>query len=416
MFRVTKRKFIAMSSGAVAGGLISGNATAGSETSDYEYEVWALDQSDNNNIHIYTPDSEEDDGFVEEDVLDLDSIDVDNSIERPHMIDFSSDGEYAVVANTVSGNIAIIHSDSRDVIEILDTGPGSHFGGFTPDDEYIHVDVIGTSEIVRVDADLEKEAFEIVDEIEINENIDGLTEEEGSPVCHEFDNNGRSIHTLGPSYHDAGVVIVDHDEFEVVEAWGGDDLPANCGTMPHPNKNKFYLTAGLPSDPDGDEDGVGEYYVLHTPPGRGDQRGRGAGTRIHRDGVSTEGIDAHGIFPVESKDEMWIVNRETNDGVIVDLNNNKVKETIDTFGPADHEEPAESDAPDILWSSPDDEYMFGTLRGPNPLSGDPHAATGVNPGFAVWDVESRDRVATVQPAGDDEDADFHGIGVRDVDR
>lgn len=403
---MNRRTLMAATGGIVAGGLVSKSATASNGTND-EYEVWALDQSANNNIHIYTPGSEEGE-FDEEDTINLDGHD----IERPHMIDFSTGDEYAVVANTVSGNIAIIDTANRDVIEVLDTGPGSHFGGFSPDDTYIHVDVIGESEIVRVDADLEDEEFEIVDEIEIDEEIDGLTEEDGSPVCHEFDNKGRSIHTLGPSYHQAGVVIVDHDEFEVVEAWDGEALPANCGTMPHPTKNKFYLTAGLASDPDNGEEGVGEYFVLHTPPGRGSQRGQGRGTRIHRESVSTEGIDAHGIWPVESRDEMWIVNRETNDGVIVDLNNNKVKETIDTFGPADSEDPEDSDAPDILWSSPDDQYMFGTLRGPNPLSGDPHAATGVNPGFAVWDIESRERVATIQPAVDDEDADFHGIGVR----
>lgn len=407
MPHTTRRSFIAMTGGAVTGGLISGSATADLTAN---YEVWALDQSENNNIHIYVPNSGNGSQFVEIDVINLD----DEEIVRPHMIDFSSDGEYAVVANTVSGDIAIIESSSRDIVDVLDTGPGSHFGGFSPDDAFIHVDVIGSSEIVRVDADLEEEDFEIVDQIEINEGIDGLTADEGSPVCHAFDTRGRSIHTLGPSYHNAGVVIVDHDEFEVVEAWTGDDLPANCGTMAHPSKNKFYLTAGLPSDPEEGEEGVGDYYVLHTPPGRGDQRGQGQLTRIHRGGLSTEGIDAHGLYPVKRTDEMWIVNRETNDGVIVDLNNHKVKEMIDAFGPAVGDDPEDSDAPDILTSSPDEKYIFGTLRGPNPLSGDPHAATGVNPGFAVWDIQRRERVETIQPAGeDDEDADFHGIGVRE---
>lgn len=52
----------------------------------------------------------------------------------------------------------------------------------------------------------------------IDENIEGLTAEEGVPICRPYDHDDRSIHTGGPGYGNAGLVIVDHDSFDVVEA------------------------------------------------------------------------------------------------------------------------------------------------------------------------------------------------------
>ena len=98
--------------------------------------------------------------------------------------------------------------------------------------------------------------------------------------------------------------------------------------------------------------------------------------------------------------------------MVLDPETDEVIDEIDAFGPEISEDTAERDSPDIQWGSPDGEFMFVTLRGPSPQSGDPHAATGVNPGFSVLDVESREILTTIQPEPDNEDSDFHGIGVR----
>ena len=416
--QVARRGFLKATAGGIAFSGVAGVASArgkgSSEGHGPPYEVWAADQG-TDTVYVYRPHQRgrDEPGFREHAVLDLGA----QGIDTPHMLSFSSDHRYALTANTGAkgdhpGSVAVIHTPSRCVVDVIETGPGSHFASFSPDDEYIHVDVIGESEIVRVDADLRRREFEIEDRIEIDDGIEGLTADEGAPICHDYDRQGRSLHTLGPSYHNAGLVIVDHDEFKVVAALPGDDLPTNCGTVPHPTEDKFYLTAGLPTPTDEDtgepiegEEGVGEYFVFDT-----------AEDEILVDGESTQGVDAHGLWFAENDGELelWVVNRETNDGVIVDPETDAVKETIERFGPADSPDPEESDAPDIVWSSPDGSLLFGTLRGPNPLSGDPHAATGVNPGFAVWDVENRDRIETIQPDEGNEDSDFHGIAVRPV--
>ncbi len=366
------------------------------------YEIWAADQG-TDTVYIYELTDESGEEFELLDEIDTGS----EGGHVPHMVDYSSDYEYAAIPCTSGARTLIYRTEDRELVANLETGGGSHFAGFSPDDEYIHVDVIGESEIVRVDADLENEEFDIADRIVVDEEIEGLTEQEGAPICHSYDKSGRSIHTLGPSYNNAGLLVIDHEGFEVDVAFSGDEVPTNCGTMPHPTEDKFYLTAGLPTPTDDDgepidgEDGVGDYYVMDTE-----------SDELTVDGASTNGVDAHGFWFTPDGEELWVLNRETNDGVVVDPETDEVIDEIDAYGPEVSDDPDQRDSPDILWGSPDGEFMFVTLRGPSPQSGDPHAATGVNPGFAVLDTETREIVTTVQPDGDNEDSDLHGIGVR----
>jgi len=194
------------------------------------------------------------------------------------------------------------------------------------------------------------------------------------------------------------------DAIELV--YSVDQLRTNCGTIAHPDGDKFYLTAGAPSNRD--PDGVGEWYVLDTdshlpidPETEEPVEDEDFETLdVARD---LEGYDTHGFWFVENdgERELWLLNRETDDGVVIDPETDEVIDEIEDYGPA----------PDIMWSSPDDEYMFVTLRGPEPVSGDPHAAEGETPGISVLDVEDREIVTTLQPDADNDDSDFHGIGV-----
>ncbi len=385
------------------------------ETEVAGYEVWALDQG-TDTIYIYEP---HDDHLDLEETIDVNGLEgVPDSGVIPHMIDYTSDYSYAAVACTGGARVLVFDTESKELIGNIETGPGSHFASFSPDDDYLTVDVIGENRIAKVEADLEAGEFEETDEI-VLEGVENQGEA-NDPVCHQFDGHGRSIHTLGPSYHDAGVVVVDHEDFSIDTSWSDEELPANCGTVPHPTEDKFYLTAGLPTPTDDDgepvdgEEGVGSYYVLDT-----------SGDEVELiDEGDTGGIDAHGFWFPSSGDELWVLNRETNDGVIVDPDTDEVVEDIDAFGPAQSDDINERDAPDIMWASPDGEYMFTTLRGPAPLSGDPHAATGVTPGFSVIDIASREIEEVVEPDPiddyseediEDDDVpvpDFHGIGVR----
>ena len=76
--------------------------------------------------------------------------------------------------------------------------------------------------------------------------------------------------------------------------------------------------------------------------------------------------------------------------------------------------------PDLIDNAPTGDLMFVTLRGPNPLSGDPHVSTGTTPGLAVMEVGDGGRTGSIRnivrisniDAGGVERADPHGIRVR----
>jgi len=404
----TRRTFLAGAAGAgltAAAGCLGDLGVGGDDGS---YEVWALDQG-TDQIYVYEPAG--DDEFEETTELDVNE-DVGESGLVPHMIDFSADGEYAAVACTAGARTLVYRVEDHELVADIPTGAGSHFSGFTPDDEYIQVDAIGEGAIVRVDADLEDEEFEIVDEITIDdddtfqeyedafpENDDGVR---AQPICHDYA-NGHSYHTLGPAVDFAGVVVVDYDDFEIDHVITPDAVRANCGTMASPDEETMYLTAGAPSnhEPTG---GVGEWYAIDTDavapidPDSGDTVAEASHDEVAQ---SSDGYDAHGFWFTAGGDELWVLNRETDDGVIVDPETNEVVEEIEDYGPA----------PDIMWADPDDEYMFVSLRGPEPLSGDPHAAEGETPGFSVLSVEDREIVTVIEPDEGNDDSDFHGIGV-----
>lgn len=438
--RLSRRQVL--TSGAVAGGLVltGGLGQAGaSDGTNADYEIWAFDQGtgigyiyapdgdgsfeqideiDMNELDEITPGNDHVHGDDEDDHDDHDEDDHEDHEEAdagtivPHMVDFSSDYEYAAVACMMAEQTAIFRTEDRELVAALDTGPGTHFAGFSPDDSFLQVDVIETGTIVRIDADLENERFEIADELVVAE--DPAFEQcahhfnDALPICHQYTDNGYSYHTLGPGVDDAGVVIVDTESFEIAELFWPEQVRANCGTMAHPTESKFYLTAGAPSnhEPTG---GVGEWYVFDTETHRPiDNDGNVVeGNDFTHEEVARDsgGIDGHALWFPEGDEELWVLNRETDDGVIADPSADENVEEVEEYGPAQ----------DIMWSSPDGEYMFVTLRGPEPLSGDPHAAEGETPGFSVLDTETRDLIEIIEPDEGNELSDFHGIGVRAIE-
>jgi len=79
-------------------------------------------------------------------------------------------------------------------------------------------------------------------------------------------------------------------------------------------------------------------------------------------------------------------------------------------------------APDLPDASPAGDLVFVALRGPTPLSGDPHNATGSTPGLGILEVTEGgrngrlSRIVRLTNVGADgvERADPHGLRVRRV--
>ena len=125
--------------------------------------------------------------------------------------------------------------------------------------------------------------------------------------------------------------------------------------------------------------------------------------------------DAHGLAVMKRERFIWVLDRIQNVAEVFDTATGVNVQTVDLNlgGPAGL-------APDLADVSPSGNRVFVSLRGPNPLSGDPHASTGSTPGLAVIQVQAqgaRGVLKAVVPihnidAAGIERADAHGIRVR----
>jgi YVTN family beta-propeller protein len=345
------------------------------------YEIWAMDQG-THRIHIY-------DGSLEPlEVVDLEP----SGVRVPHMIHFTSDGAYAFVAGVGSGNTAVIRAGDRAVVEVIETGPRTHMATVAPDDRIALVSVIGSpdepwdGELVELELDVAGEAWEIGRRLTISE--DPLFRErrgefrDSGPVCSFFTGDGRYAYvTLGPDLDDGGVVVLDRETFSLAAVHPPGEVPANCGTMLTPDGSRMIVNAGSAE--------VGRWFAFDTR----------SHELVHE--ADSRGIDAHGVWATPDGREVWMVNRVSDDAIVIDPESLDVVAEIDDVGIT----------PDIIAMSPDSRYAFITLRGPNPVTM-PHVAEGETPGFSVVDVATRELVRIVEPDEGNPDSDFHGIAVR----
>src|SRR5688500_2399566 len=118
--------------------------------------------------------------------------------------------------------------------------------------------------------------------------------------------------------------------------------------------------------------------------------------------------------PTKDGRYLWAFDRAHNVAEVFETRSGAHVGTIDLRG-----EGAPDPTPDLSDLSPGGNRIFVALRGPNPLSGDPHVATGSSPGIGIYAVEAGGRrgrlKALVRVSSPDangvERADPHAIAV-----
>lgn len=366
-----------------------------------EHEVWSLDQG-TDRIHVY--DAE----HTQVAVIDVSpealrevapEFDPEAGRTVPHMIDFDSQDRYAFIAATAGAATIVIDAVERTVEAVLPTGAGSHMAAVTPDDDAVWVAAIGAEQMVEIplDLDADEPTFEIARTVDVAPLLEatGFDFPSASPVCHDYDGEGRAWVTLGPGTEQGGLVVFDTDTADLVHAYDPTEVRANCGIGFTDDESRAVANWSGIFGADVD-DGEGEWYVFDTD------------TFELLQTASSDGVDAHGVRLTPDGEVFWQVNRGTDDGQIIDA------DTFEVVGELDA-----GDAPDILDFAPDGSVAYVTQRGPSPLSGDPHVSVGTNPGVLVIDVETGEHLERLNPpevlSDEGEVAnDVHGIGVRTV--
>ena len=130
---------------------------------------------------------------------------------------------------------------------------------------------------------------------------------------------------------------------------------------------------------------------------------------------SSDEADAHGAALTKHLRYLWVADRGRNFLWVVDTVTDTIVNTIPLVTSF-----ADDPTPDLIAMSPNGSHAFMSLRGPNPLTADPHVSTGSTPGVGILKVlesgrsarfEAVARVSNMDSAGV-ERADIHAMTVR----
>jgi DNA-binding beta-propeller fold protein YncE len=370
------------------------------------HEVWALDQG-TDLIHVLDDRGDE---IATVDVAPqrLQQISPDHALTArtvPHMIEFDSEYRYAFVAATQGAATIVIDTATKEVVAVVPTGAGSHMAAVVPDDSAVWVAAIGTRQLVEIPLDLDAvdPTFEIGRQLDVDDLLAPIEADEGwtfpsyAPVCHQYSPDSTEAWiTLGPGPTQGGLFVLDLATATVTAAWDPADVRANCGVGF--NHDGSRVVANWSGNIGPGVDTEGEWYVFD------------ADTKqlIHRD--SARGLDAHGVRFTPDGRQLWAVNRISDNALIINAKTFRVQREIDDI----------AKTPDILDFSPDGHLVYITQRGPLPLSGGVHAASGPQPGVAIIHRHSARTLHVWEPPAvlnthGDQINDVHGVGVRPVD-
>ncbi len=361
---------------------------------------------------------------------------------RPHMIVFNggdNDGPggntHAALAFVASGHVVFLDANTREPVECIDVGTQAHAAWPTPDQRHLIVANQNGKQLQRIRTDYRREIFTL--EPSATLDLKDVPAEPGKPAKRCLTPSGKSCEdpNLRPdnapicprttsdgrftfvTLRGGGMFVVDHNTtpMRIVAEYDRAHVDDNgCGEMEVDGKMYVNSGAGLtvPPVPGDDPWGHDVYsFELRDFSRKPATRPNTPAARLvySRDGEGQ--VDAHAVALTEDGRYLWWGDRTKNDVVVVDPRRDREVNRFELAGPL-----SSDPAPDLFDLSPDGDYMFSSLRGPNPSSG--HEAFGSTPGVGVIDVKrggKSGRLVGVARVGDVRGTpDPHAIRVRTV--
>ena len=406
------------------------------------YEVWLVDQSNSNGrayggaIHIFDGRDLEKVGSRPSppaEVIDLSGATTALCLSatgaapvRPHMIVFNKANTHAALTFVATGHVVFYNAVSRAPLACLRMAPGAggarqaHAGWPTEDDQYLLVANQNGKRFERVRTDYATNTFTYApaDAVDLANGLtpNGLPRQapglrpDAAPICpFVASNNGPAFVSL----RGGGMFMVDWaaTPMAIVGEYDAATVPANgCGFI----EAKGWVFADGGGGTANNLDGFAVYrfpmtgYVAANPPNVPELQ------MLYEDQESHD-RDAHGPAVTKDARYTWIFDRGANVAEVFDSASGERVNTVDLVSPFSADPTV-----DLIGESPDRTFFFGSLRGPTPLSGDPHSSTGSTPGLLVMKLKSGGRdmevrglvpISNVDATGI-ERADAHGIRVR----
>jgi len=410
----------------------------------FAHEVWLVDQSNSagksfgGTVHIYdgealrnsarTAVAEKIDLGAETAALCLAKTGA-NPV-RPHMLVFNRTDTHAILGFVASGHVVFLDARTRTPVDCFRTEPGAgdarqaHAVWPTPDDRYVLVANQNGKKFERIATNYAANAF--AQQPAATLNLATCTTPSGepcqapglrpdnAPICPFVPSTGFPAYV---SLRGGGMLVVDHrtTPMSIVAEYDAQTVPRDgCGFIEA--KGWVYGNGG-----GGNAANLDGWFLYRVPvggpsvydPARGPNLPEAE--EIDHDQRSLR--DAHGVARTAADGKyVWFFDRLANVVEIFRADQGTHERTVNIADPPLSTDPT----PDLVAESPDGRFMYASLRGPNPLSGDPHASLGSTPGVMVIEALQDGRNLAVRgiaritnrDAGGVERADGHGIRVR----
>jgi DNA-binding beta-propeller fold protein YncE len=341
------------------------------------------------------------------------------------MIAMNASNTHAIISFVATGHVLIMDGRTREPIECIRTSIGAggarqvHFAIPSPDETYIAVANQNGKLFERIDTDYASNTFTLNSSAMIN--LATCTTPNGELCQHPF---------IRPDNAPICPIIDATSQYVFVTLRGGGLFVVDAKQTPMQIVAEYDLLTVHPNGCLGAQ--VGEKMYVDS----------GGGTATHVFGAdiyafpvtgfspdnppnipapsvvlsdTSEQADAHGATLTKKQRYLWVADRGRNFLWVIDTATDKIVNTIELAGPV-----SSDPTPDLLVTSPNGSHVFMSLRGPNPLTADPHVSTGSTPGVGVilaTQAGKSGNFVTLAPVSNIDDAnveraDVHAITLR----
>jgi DNA-binding beta-propeller fold protein YncE len=405
-----------------------------------KYEVWSIDQSNSNGKSfggtIYIWDGH--DLEKKNKPAPAEKIDLGGETStfcqamtgilpvRPHMLAFNAAGTHAILSFVATGHVVILNAETRRPVACIPTSIGStgvrqvHFAIPSPDQTYIAVANQNGKLFERINTNYAANSFVL----DTTAGIDLATcttantvpcqyalRPDNAPICPIIDSTSRYTFV---TLRGGGLFVVDSKQtpMKIVGEYDTRFVAGNGCLGAEVTGVKMYIDSGagsLASNP--------HQADLYAFPVSGYSASNPPNTPalklVFREEVDP--ADAHGATLTRDQRYLWVADRGRNFIWVVDTRTDQIVNRIYLAGSISLDP-----TPDLLAISPNSSHVFMSLRGPNPLTADPHVSTGLTPGVGVVKVteggrngvfESVALMSNIDAAGVQR-ADGHALALR----
>jgi YVTN family beta-propeller protein len=405
------------------------------------YEVWAIDQSNSpgtafgGTLYIWDGhdlENRQRAGSAHADKIDLGGAAKDLCLSstgaapvRPHMLSINPSQTHAIISFVASGHVLFMDAAARLPVACFRMSPGvggvrqAHMSSPSPDETYVTVANQNGKLFERILTDYATNTF--VHDVAATLNLAGCTTPNGlpceapalrpdnAPICPVPESTSRFVFV---TLRGGGLFVVNGKTtpMEIVGEYDHMTVHGN-GCLGAEVPGKMYIDSGGGTAANLHQ---ADLYAFPTDGFSGLNPPNTPAPRLVFSDPS-EGADAHGAALTNHSRYLWVADRGRNFLWVVDTTTDQVVNTIPLEGRV-----SADPTPDLLAVSPNGSHAFMSLRGPVPLTADPHVSTGTTPGVGVLKITAGGRSgvfegrAPVSNVGADgvERADVHAMAVR----